>query len=491
VHMNRADAYLASGRWDEARQRCNDAHDADADDATVLECLAAVSLATSSPPPTQTARALLHATNRSQAHLLAAQLLIKDGRHPEAKEVLQNIRSMAPNLQRYRDASLGDVLYYEGDYDGAYQAWRDVGIGGPLGDLTVHRQRMVRLAQRPPSTWAEELPAFVRDAARHKYGAEESHYLAAQIGETYDDPDITARHLTGLTDRFPTAAAASDVPQRLLRLCTSRLTALYNAERYADQVGFYRDCWRDELDDVVISVDAQQITADAFGRLGLWNDALEIQRRVANILIRNDRERPAALESLATLYARTGRTDEALETVRYARTKNLVADRGWAFDLVEADALAASGDVQSALVAWRRAEQHPLGRAEATVRRAVALAEADRCHEALPVLQRIAQERQALIDAKMQPEDAQLAVARCLLDDNKFEDAVALAKVVGSETAVPHYRSQAGWIAAVATTRLGGTPDLPDDVELDPFWRRRLEEAKADAELDQRIEKAL
>ena len=460
VALDRADAALATGRWEEARAACAEARDAGAPDGDTLACVAGVALATGAPSPTATARALLARRDDPQARLLAAQLLVLDHRHDEAAPLLTPDGPLPPLLARHRDATLGDVSYFLGDLEGAHAAWRDVGTAGRLGDLAEVRARMIRLAGEPPSAWGQELPALDRMARGRGLAAAEAHHLAAEIGATYDEAELAARHLTALVDGWPDRAMRGGVADRLLAVCGRRLEGLHRAGDHAEVVGFYRDCWRDVLDDRAVEPGPQAAAADSYAWLGLWPEASEVQRRVTGALAREDRDQVEPLLRLARLYIRVGRAAEALETVDYLR-REVPAARGAeaAMAVVEGLAHWALDQGPQAEAAWARALSDPSAGVEARLYRAVLLAESGRCAQARPLLEAVAGADEILDPVGITVEDARLAVARCHLDADELGRAreVARTAVAGGEL----WAEQARWIVGVAASREPEAP-LPE-----------------------------
>lgn len=479
VNLHRADAALATGRWDDARQRCRDARAGGADDVATLTCLGGLSLATGHPAPTPTARALLAVADKPEAKLVASQLLVIDGRTGEARPVVASLDGLPEAWMAWRDATLGDVLYAEGDLEGARSAWRDVGTSGELGRLGAQRARLFRLAGQAPSSWAGELPSLDRDAALPRSPGAEAHYLAAQIASTYDEADEAARHLTALVDRRPEITRVSDVGSRLLQVCDRRLKQLHRAERPIDEAAFYLDCWRPELDRMAIDVQAVQGVSEAFEELGLMDRALRVQRDVTASLARENREEPGALARLAHLYNEAGRHEEALETIAYTRRIRTARAVDGTLSLVEAQALNELGRPERAQAAWRRAEGDETTRADAQVQRALALAQGERCTDALPVLERFADGDADLQQGTVTQQEARLAVSRCLLDSGDPARATAVAVVVASQDPTTGWAAQASWIASVAAARQEGAPVPEAPVAADPLWAATIEELRA------------
>ncbi|MFK7929788.1 MAG: hypothetical protein AB8H79_16465 [Myxococcota bacterium] len=386
VRLHQADAALATGRWDEARTHCTNAYKGGAEPDVALGCLGRVAIATGSPAPTETARALLREDTGPESKLVAAQLLLIDHRAEEALPLLQGTQDWPMSLQRWRDATLGDAALAVRDLETARRAWRDVGTRGELGDVAKQRARLIRMLDDAPSKWAEEAPAIAKDGRGRSPAAAEAHYLAAQVGEAFDDAGMAAEHLTELIDRWPDLSAGSDIPHRLLHQCDRRIGQLHRAGRTVAIAAFYHDCWRPQINAITHDTTPLQRSAQAMAYLGLWDQALFIQRDVASILTRDDREDVDVLADLAQMYDRVGRHAEALETVQYAMKRSPTPTQRAKLYLASGDAHASMGSSDQALAAWSRAEADPTLRAETQARRTLLLADLGRCKETLPLL---------------------------------------------------------------------------------------------------------
>jgi tetratricopeptide (TPR) repeat protein len=257
----------------------------------------------------------------------------------------------------------------------------------------------------------------------------------------------------------------------------------------ADEAGFYLDCWRPALDPLAPDVQSRLHVSYAFSELGLWDDALRVQREVTAALTRDDREDPDALRELARLYLRVGQPREAQETIRYARRQLPAARSDLRFDLLDGLAAHALGNVDGALAAWRRAEREPAVQAEARVRTAMLLADTGRCDPARPVLEQFAVGDAALATDEVDLADARLSIARCHLDQARFEPALALSMMTAADSAGTLWAEQASWNAGVALARLPDAP-LPEGPAAPPApWTLAIGELRRVAEVERRVDK--
>lgn len=487
VRLHQADAALATSRWETARTRCGEAHSAGADAAATLACLGSVSLATGHPAPTPTANALLATDPGPGGKLIAAQLLMIDNRHDQARPLLDDADDWPAELTVWQRATLGDLALAQRDLETARRAWRDVGTRGLLGRIATQRMRLIRLLQGAPSTWGQETPALGRDGKASDESAAEAHYLAAQIAIAFDDATLSAEHLTELVDRWPTLAARSDVPQRLLRVCERRLGQLQRAGRDVDQSAFYYDCWRPELNRIVVDTTTLTRVAAGLSRLGLWEEALAVQRDVAAILTRDNREDVDVLVNLAEMYIRVGRVEEGLETIVFAERLRLSSPERARLHLVAGEALLRLSQLEAAIARWRRAVPDPTVGPQARVHIAVARAEQGRCAEALPDLRALPDDPGALGHAGLAADEARLLVARCLLEQDRFDQAMALALTVSTRDPQAVWAGEARWLTAATASRDPSQPVPEDPAAPEPPWAAALTEMRLADESADRV----
>lgn len=459
IALDQAQTAFAMGRWDEGRTFCEDAHTGGAAEALVLECLAIVSLATGSPAPAGTGRALARASGRPDSLLLAAQLLQVDGRHREAIPLLEAIvESGNPDFQDQANANLGESRFYAGDTKGAREAWRTV-TDGDLGTIVWGRQRLLLLMTQGPASWTTEIPDL-HDRARDTGPAgADALYLLGQISERLGDSGGAITHYHDLLVRHPTRAAASDVPARQWRMLSARMKHLHDSERRVDLVTLYRDRWLDSLELEVKDPTPLKWVVQAYAELGLPGDALELQRLVFGINTRLERNDPESVLQLAQLYARTEHHSDALETIAWMRQAGIPRELRGPVLLLEGDAHAALDQPEDAMRAWRSAARNRDVRTAATARMALADAEADRCDSAIPALQRLTATPDApeMVDGRIH-----LALAMCLDKTGDAKLTAEAAKAAAGRLEDDVSRRYAMWLADKAA-RESGEEDLVTD----------------------------
>lgn len=476
VSLAAARAHLVLGRADRTRQLCHQALENGASEVQVLACLGSAALHDGVPNPTAVGRALIASSRLPPHRHLAAQLLLADHRVEEARRILE---SLAYGVEDpWVHASLGDVRYITGDLEGAKAAWAHAATASRvLARRLVIRTRMAEMLEDGPSEWASRIPVLLDTTRSDDLVAAEAHYLLAQIGDAYGDPDFAAEHLNLLWDRFPRVALRSDAPERLMDVCRQRLEMLEREGRHADQVAFFSACWRPQLDELAADPDLLQHTSEQLLELGLPDEALALHLRAVAVLTRLGRDSPRALTQLTHLYVDTNRAKEALETLEYAET---LPERLPEVEYLVAEARTRDrlGDVEGALQAWSLAQT--AGSAVAARARGMLLARERRCEEAVELLQGATDD------------DGRLALGRCLLNLGRPQEA---AEVLPTEGPDPLALEDAAWmlgkIATLDPPEEQATDDdadddgAPDDDEAeDSIWGALLEEERAAASYD-------
>ncbi len=474
---------VALGRAGEARSSCRYAARRGGDDDDVLACLGGVALLDGHPSPTHVGRALAASTRDPHRRLLAAQLLQSDHRHDEALPILERLaEDGGPGVA----ASLGDARFAAGDLVGAVEAWQQGARGRRNREVALLRVRMAEILAEGPSAFPAAVPMLLSRSDEGGAVAAEAHYLLAQIGSIHVDPDMVAEQLNQLWDESGERALASDVPERLVATCATRMR--YLQDRPVEALDFFARCWRRELDGLVTDPESLEVASRSMAALGLPDDALKLQLRATTLRTRAGDDDLKALAWLAELHLRTGRPAEALETLAYVKglaahdealKRNEVADQRLVVQmaLTEGQARADRGDAEGALKAWSAPAARLPGGEELAVRRGLLLASMDRCREALP-----------LLDDRT---EARLARARCLLALGRPEEARDAVRILASGDDVDAaVRQDAAWLDGAGGFAVGATPDPgdaaevggEDDGNIDAIWAALAdEEARARA----------
>lgn len=459
---------VALGRAGEARSSCRYAARRGAEEDDVLACLGGAALLDGYPSPSHLARALLGSTDEPHRRLLAAQLLQSDHRHEEA---LPELERLAESGRGDVAASLGDARLATGDLPGAVEAWQAAARTGRYRDLAILRIRMAEMLAEGPGAFPAAVPMLLERSDRGGPVADEAHYLLAQIGGIHMDADLVSDQLNQLWDESPERVLRSDVPERLVATCATRMR--YLKDRPVEALDFFARCWRRELDDLVTDPASLEVASRSMAALGLPDDALKLQLRATNLRTRGGDDDAGALAWLAELHLRTERPSEALETVRYVRALDdydaiVKTEEGRRLPVLlaatEGEALDALDRPEEALKAWAGPSADLPGSGDLANRRGLLLARLGRCGQALPLL--------------ADGTDARLARARCLLALGRPDEAKeAVADLARDDKAAEEDRDDASWLAGVGGFAAGAAPEPeeePRDVEA--IWAALAEE---------------
>lgn len=495
VHLLRAQAAIAMGNWSAARERCEKALEVGARDDRVIECLGVVSMATTSPPPTPTARALSGNTGRPEALLLAGQMLQLDNRHREAEPLIRIAASkLSGELKREALLNLGDAHFAHGDLAGAREAWRYVGLDGELGDILTLRQKMTHLVEEGPREWASAIPRLYIVAKRRDRAGAEAGYLLAQIAEALGDTAGAAEHLAGLLDRQSWIVEFSDVPERLWRIISRRLSLLQRQGRSLEQVAFYRDYYRIKLRGFVEDTSQLEGVANAYEELGLYGHALNVQREVFTIHSQQSKEDIPVLLHLVRLYVITNRPQEALETTAYMRRAKGFSSAAAPVAIYEGRSYEALGQLDKAVSSYQKAMKTPAYRMEAVGRLALMYAMNDECDEAVPGLQELSQALPGQAPDDVLDGRVHIALARCLLAEGRPEEALAAAADGAGRSDDELHKRYATYLAAMAA-REAGSPTgkmYQDALEAyDDLWASLGREAVTDDDFKKALDARL
>lgn len=477
-HLLMAKAQVGKGDYDEAAEHCRAAAGERGPELTVLRCLGVVALQTGRPAPRHIALAIEERATDGRSLLLAAELMLADNDYEAAHRIATAAVSDLRGREKGRGfLALGDAAYFTGQREPAKEAWTVAARYG-FPHLVRTRRLMAQLAEEPRRTWQRHVPYLERVARWGGEAGVEAHYLLGQIAESFPDPETAARHYHAVWDASPQTAMASDIPERLVGMCTRYVDHLEEGERWTDLAIFSSTCWRPDLDLLAADTALSESWAKAYTELGLVDEALKVQRRVVRVRNELDTEEVGPLIDLAALYTRSGRPREALETVEYVRERlKRPASDDPRLLLRSAEAYAALGETKPARALWTSALGSEVTRDRA--RRALGLLDAyeGRCTSAL---------------RRLTEEDApqQLALARCALDLGRSADAERHAAdvVVNRSDA---FLGEGAWLlgaAAFAQRR----PELVDEAEGPAaLWAALLAEEAEDEAFREQLERRL
>ena len=483
LHMAQARIALAIEDWDSAQTHCKNAYETGAGELATLECIGLIARSTGYPSPSDVGRALANKTTKPMAHLLAAELLMNDHYYDEALELLRPLpQQLRGHHARVAHANLGDALFYTKDLEGARTEWRNVGPRDMIGAIVQQRQRTIHLLKSQPQQWLDSLPEFTVQSRDYSPMAAEVHYLMAQIGRVLDDPELSVRHLHILLDRHHSIAEKSDAVSMLEYTCSLRLNQLYRDKRWVDQVSFYRQCWRAELNRVLYNTEMMQNTVEAYLHLGLWQDAYELQLDINAIYTRDNEEYLEGIFPLATSLARLNKSREALEAIQYGRALPESTPVRSRLDMAEGKIHHRLGDWNKALQSFNRALRDPALAPEARLWKALTQAEMKDCKPALPAFAEFHRTSREIEDLDITRAEVLLVYARCMVNETQYEEAIQLTKEISLMTDEPLFKEMAGYTATLAAQRARTGAQPPADYTTDAFWSQLIDvQAKTQA----------
>ncbi len=443
-HLGRADSALAVGKWEVARAECSEAVALGAPDAITLPCLGVLSLATSEPPPAETARALLRVAERPIDRLVAGVLLLRDGYADEAVATLAALPDLVPAKDRpIAQVALGDAQFAAHAPTDARTAYAQA-ASASLHDLLAVRRIMVAMEVDGARRWPAWVPDLTMLSDKSGLVGSEALYLLAQIHAQFGDDASEATTLADLWahDR---RMGATDVPARLLAACGRRVTFLAAAgDRDAEVVALWGVCWRDELSPWLVDSEPLTQVSMAWERLGFLERARDVEIALVEALARREREDPAVYVRLARLQRITGDPDEAVDTVAYTAHLNPPKEIATALDLELGRAL-------RTLERWEEAEA-AFVRVGAGLDAAAIAFDRGRCADAVA--------RAAPFLAAGPPPDLpggflelRSATCRASLDDPA--GAIADAGLALARAADDPVRDEARWLASAIASRTG------------------------------------
>ncbi len=422
ISMTRARVAITLGDWDQAREQLLAGWAAGASPEQVLESLALVSLSTGEPAATGTAHALLAASGRPEAWLLAAELLQRDNHFEQSIQVLQGLESRVdPNLKPWVSLRLGDALLTIQDLDGASRAY-----GRAPAELAELRKLHATLLSLPSPSWPRVIPRLRQIATGDGPRAAEALYLLAQVNILFGETTSAMEDLKELEERFPATFERSDAGQRQLDLYFDALEGMHRQLRWVDIAAIHRQTWSRKLLDQTTDYRPLLLVADAFEAMGLPEEARRVMGDAFYVLSSQDGEDPLLVFRLAGLYADGGRNTEALETLAYLGRHDLPEDYRGRRALLEGRILEATGDDAKALSSYRTAARFADTRDAAQIQLALRDARAGRCTQAIPSLQRLLMPNRKLV--RLTDPLPFLALARCLMAEGREAEAAAVAR---------------------------------------------------------------
>jgi len=431
IALTRARVAIILGEWEEARAHLEAGWLAGAAPEQVLESMALVSLATSEPSATATAHALLTASGRPEAWLLAAELLQRDNHFEQSIIVLRGLESrVQPELRPWVSLRLGDALLATEDMDGARRAY-----GRAPEDLAVLRKIHTRLLTLPSPSWPQVIPPMRQLATGEGPRAAEALYILAQVNILFGETTSAMEDLKELEERFPKVFARSDAGERQLTLYFDALEAMHTQMRWVDIATIHRQTWSRDLLDQTTDYRPLLMVADAFEAMGLPDEARRVMGDAFHVLSSQDGDDPLLVFRLARLYADGERNPEALETLTYLGRRELPPEYRGQRALLTGRILEATGADAEAIAAYKAAARYPDTRDQAQIQLALRDARAGRCTQAIPSLHRLLMPNRKL--QRVSDPLPFLALARCLMAEGREAEAAQVAREAAGRIETP------------------------------------------------------
>lgn len=446
IALERARAAQAVGRFDEARAWYKEAHFLGADHDSIVEGLALISLATGTPARAPTARLLWSSTSATGPLLLAAELLQMDGRVAESRHILEAVGEDVEGAARQRWAlRLGDARFYDGEYQGAVNAWAQAET-----DMRSVRQLFFRLHKSggDPSKWAKEIPSLVQASMPRTDAGAEALYLLSQIDREIMAAEDAINDLAVLLQRHPQKAEGSDVPERFWAIYSQYIGELAGAERWFDIAAIHETVWHKSVRRAVSDPRGLLHVARAYEEVGLPERAVVVLRDAVSVLVASGVDDPALVFRLAELYGQVNNWADGLATLDYLDEMGAALEDPGQVPMLRARLHEGAGNLPAARTALRVAIADPRHRDEAQLRLGVIDAEDGQCARAVPTLRRL------LVPAPAQALEKRsrpyLALARCELVLGQGVRARQAADLAAARTTSDVEARYAQWLASLA-----------------------------------------
>ncbi|MDP6933549.1 MAG: hypothetical protein QGG40_11565 [Myxococcota bacterium] len=444
VALGRARAALNTGRWEEARDRLEEAYLAGAREATVVEGMAVVSLATGSPARPAVARALVQSTGRAEAMLLAAELLQREGYYEESLNILEAIAGkVPPNLVEMTALRLGDGYLKVGDFPQALHAYKET-----PEEIESVRGLLIGLLEQRPQEWLQSLPELARMASGTGVEAAESLYILAQVETIVGDHRDATQDYARFLREHPDLAPGSDVPARLWKLYLLRARQFTEKSRWFDVAVLHEEAWHRLLRREIDNPADLAMTATAYEEIQLPERAIHVLAESFRLLQSRQETNPDLMLRLARLYLQEGNWEGGLETLVYLADHGVPNELYGELAYVKGQLLEASSDLDGAANEYRKAASHAEYRTAASLRLAVMDAEAGDCDRSTSTLERqLASER---VRRDLAGSGDFLALARCLTFQGRREAASLAAREAMERTTSEEEARYATYLISLA-----------------------------------------
>lgn len=474
--LQRASALLAVGQWEAARATAAEARAAGAEEEHVLEIEGYVSLVTGTTDQAAAGRALAAVSTRAAPSLVAGALLLRAGCANEAETALMRA-GQETDASRYAMAHLllVDARLHGGDLRGAEEAIGDVSalrIPARWVPLLRARARLLTLLRQSPDAWAGMIPTLEAVSRKPDDEGTEALWLLGQMGQLLGDSRLVLDSWGELVDRHRDFLAG-EPGARLAGAWTARVRTLLAEDRELDALAMHAGVWRAGLLQHLTDPTPLRQLGEIDERYGLYEPALDMMRATAQVEGQQGLDDRTTLLTIARLYRRSARPDEAGETLDFLATRPADPVFGARAALLRAALLEDAGNLDGARSLYDTITAPPAEAMEARLRQAMLNSHTDHCAEAIPVFASKPDPLPATISPAQLADDE----ARCLANLERPTEAEAAAAQAVSALADAD--------AAAFAARLAASP--PSAKPRTDIWSRLREEDLAYAALKARL----
>lgn len=467
-------AHLKLGAPREASASCRKGYELGADEAETLRCLARVELIAGGGNPTAIARSWATEHLDAAGHALVGGLYFADHRYEKA---IPHLEAAAHQGSGAVAALLGDAYWLTGEEKRGAAQWSQAVLLDPnMAARITAREGLAEMKRLGAPAWSRIVVPLERATRHDPAAAGDAHFGISRVLAATGDLAGASEHLWAVWEAVPEATIRSDVPDRLLAACAGRIRYLGDRGRWLDTIRVYEACWRPELDRLAANNEPLRRVATAYDHLGLPEKGLVVLRRALAASLQERRTEDDELIHLAHLYVRTGKSEEALETLHHLLRPQ---PHSW---LAEGRARRQVGDLVGARRAFLQASTElPIGAVEA----ALIDAASGRCARALPPLKRAPT---PILDPFSGPaadkaSEVTLATARCLASEGDYVEAAAVAADALKRADLPaSIRDAFSWLLITGEEPQGlpDAPAVPDLVRRVASAHQALDEIEAD-----------
>jgi tetratricopeptide (TPR) repeat protein len=396
--------------------------------------------------------------------MLAAELLQIDGYYQESRPILEAIHRRLDGEDQARIAlRLGDArLHAEVAQDRptfteSSKAWKRA-----PEELREIREILVRLLRSDPASMLGEVPRMAQLSNPRSDSGAEALYLLAQVDQILQQDEDAISEFGSWMRRFGSKVKGSDVPERFWTVYSQHVRERAEIGRWFEIAAMHESVWHKTVRRAVRDPEIMYLVARAYDEIGLVDEAMNVM--TASIGIKPPEEDANADETifymadlqerLALEQMKLGQEKEAEKMFEIAlemlvplkRSRAKIVSAGQ-LAMLEARMHEHMGNLDESAVYLRKAARYGEFRDEAQLKLSIMDAEAGRCRQAVPRLEKV------LFEVEDPTDDPRpwLALARCLTAQGRGADAARAAQGAAERTSAPEEARYATWLAVVAT----------------------------------------